>query len=281
MMKENSFRNFVYIVPIILSVWSFSASCWAVESTSCTTSTSPARELSYKLVATYPHDTTSFTQGLTIHNGFLYESTGQLGDSSLRKLDIVSGDVIKQYKIKNNFFAEGVTVANNKLVQLTWKHGQAFVYEMDSLQPVGSFEYKGEGWGLVTKDDKYFISDGSENLKIINHSGKLLGTVSVSDGGLPVKGLNEMEIVGDMIFANVWPTNCIAVINVSNGEVSAWLNLSRLYPHGLKAESATVLNGIAYSNERGTMFFTGKYWPVMYELKITNKNDLHNVYANK
>jgi glutamine cyclotransferase len=272
-----------YFVLIFLSAWSFTASCPAEESPACGNSPSQARKLSYEVIATYPHDKTAFTQGLVSHGGYLYESTGQLGASSLRKIDIETGEVVKLHNVNKNHFAEGVTVADGRLVQLTWKHGRAFIYDIESFLPSGGFEYEGEGWGIVAMGDEYLVSDGSADLKLLNHAGQPLGTIRAYDNGQPVEGLNEMEMVGSLLFANIWPTNCIAVINPSSWELQAWLNLSDLFPEGLERGTSTVLNGIAYSVESETLFVTGKYWPVVYELKITDVNkplQLHAINAH-
>jgi glutamine cyclotransferase len=206
-----------FFLLTFLSAWVVSGGCWADGADTCGTSVSHARQLSYEYIASYPHDTTAFTQGLVMHGGYLYESTGQLGTSTLRKLEIKTGTILKQYYIGKKYFAEGLTVSGDSLVHLTWKYGRAFIYDINSFKPSGNFDYEGEGWGIVAMKDGLLVSDGSATLKVLNRSGQLLRAISVHDDGQPVEGLNEMEIVGDMLFANVWPTNCIAAINPSSG----------------------------------------------------------------
>jgi|GEM_PF-584494 len=229
-----------------------------------------SRQYTYRVVAKFPHDPKAFTQGLVFYKGMLYESTGLLGESSIRKLDVTSGRVLQTYQLKENYFGEGLSVLNNRFVQLTWKSGVGFIYDPASLSPAETFEFSGEGWGSTTIDNQLVISDGSSLLKLFDpHDYRVAKTLRVKEQDNAVEGLNELEYVDGTIFANVWPTDCIARIDTDTGQVSGWLNLAALYPAEKRPQSTAVLNGIAHNTVNGHLFVTGKFWPYIYELEIS------------
>lgn len=232
------------------------------------------KHYSYRVMQRYPHDVNAFTQGLVFYQENLYESTGLSGRSSLRKVDLTSGKILQQRRLENRFFAEGLSVLNNQLIQLTWKSGLAFVYNIEDLKPINKFSYDGEGWGNTVINNQLIISDGSSRLKIMDTENfKIISTINVNENQVPVQGLNEMEIVNGKIFANVWPTDCIAQIEPDSGQITGWINLAGLYPAKDRPHRAAVLNGIAYLKEKDRLFVTGKLWPYLYEIKLV-ENEL-------
>src|SRR5262245_23915026 len=224
----------------------------------------------YEVVHEYPHDAEAFTQGLIVRDGFLYESTGLEGMSSLRKVEIETGRVVKRRDLERQYFAEGLTDWGNQLVQLTYTSKVGFVYDLATFEPRGTFEYMGQGWGLTHDGQRLIMSDG-------NHDGELRfldpvtrreqGRLQVRDRGRPVEDLNELEFVKGQIYANVWHTDRIAVIRPDTGDVTAWIDLAGLRPASVR-NSEAVLNGIAYDAARDRLFVTGKWWPRLYEIRV-------------
>lgn len=222
----------------------------------------------YELLAQYPHDPNAFTEGLVFFQGHLFESTGLLGESSIRKLEIETGKVINNKLLEGYFFAEGLTLFQGKLVQLTWKRNQGFIYKPNNLQLIKTFHYPRDAWGITTIDNQLVISDGTSQLVFFDPENKqITKTIKVQDQGVVIKGLNELEFAGDSIFANVWQTPCIVNINPNSGKVNGWLDLSSLIPIQ-PFDWRTVMNGIAYDAERKIFYITGKHWPYIYKLKI-------------
>ncbi|GBE09417.1 glutamine cyclotransferase [bacterium BMS3Abin11] len=223
----------------------------------------------YKVINTYPHDPTAFTQGLIFKEGYLYESTGKYGYSSLRKVELETGNIIKNKKIDNKIFAEGITNYKQQLIQLSWKTGTAFIYNTDSFDLIKTFNYPGEGWGLTTYNDQLIISDGSSVLRFLDPvTFKETSRLSVSRYGRPVKHLNELEIVKGKIFANVWRADQIVIISPHTGKVTGVVNLAGLLKKYASGARANVLNGIAYDTEGDRLFVTGKYWPKLFEIRL-------------
>jgi len=223
----------------------------------------------FQIIGRYPHDRKAFTQGLVFYQGELYESTGLHGQSSVRRLDVKSGRVLDKRRLDKTLFGEGLTVLDRQLVQLTWKSGQALLYTPSNLRQVGRFTYKGEGWGGTVIDKQLVISDGSSRLKFFNpRTFQLINSLEVTDHGRPVNGLNELEAVQGLIYANVYPGDCIARIDAHSGRVIDWLDLGDLMPLALRTGSSAVTNGIAYNSRTRTLFVTGKFWPWLYQLKL-------------
>jgi len=224
----------------------------------------------YEIIARYPHDREAFTQGLVFYRGELYESTGIRGRSSVRRLDLESGRILNSQQLDKDLFGEGLAVVDRQLVQLTWQSGQAFIYAPDNLQQTGSFTLGGEGWGSTSIDGRLVVSDGSAWLKFISPDDdyRQVASVQVTDRGREVRGLNELEAVDGLIYANVYPGDCIAQIDPQSGRVTGWIDLEGLLPLSERRHSSAVANGIAYNRESGELFVTGKYWPYIYQLEI-------------
>lgn len=223
----------------------------------------------YEVIARYPHDPDVYTQGLVFYQGQLFESTGLEGHSSVRRIDIESGKVLKISHLDNDLFGEGLTVLNQQLVQLTWKSGKAITYMPSSLKQTGYFTYPGEGWGGTVIDAQVVISDGSSWLKFLDvNNYQLVNRVQVTEQGLPVEGLNELETVDNLIYANIYPGDCIAQINPKTGQVLGWIDLRGLMPLSDRPNSSAVANGIAYDKETRAMYVTGKLWPYIFQLRL-------------
>jgi glutamine cyclotransferase len=226
---------------------------------------------SYEIVNTYDHDITSYTQGLEFYNGELYESTGQYGESKLRKLDYKNGTVLKNINLSTAYFGEGLSVLNDKIYQLTWKEGRGLVYDVNSLEQVETFNYgqSKEGWGLCNDGQKFYKSDGSEYLWFLNP------TTLAEEGSLQAytnKGkltnLNELEWVDGKIYANRYQKNGVAIINPENGAIEAVIDFKALKAKVTKHQGLDVLNGMAYNQKTKTLFVTGKRWDKLFEVKI-------------
>lgn len=223
--------------------------------------------LAYEVVKTYPHDPKAFTQGLVFRNGFLYESTGLKGQSSLRKVRLETGEVTDLRAVDKQFFAEGLTDWGGKLLQLTWETNIGFVYDFASFAPLSTFTYSGEGWGLTHDDTQLIMSDGTSALRFLDpNTQREIRRVTVRDGSKAIERLNELEFVKGEVFANVWLTDRIAIIAPSTGKVTAWLDLAKLRAPSRQGED--VLNGIAYDAGGNRLFVTGKLWSRLYEIKI-------------
>lgn len=226
---------------------------------------------SYKVVATFPHDTSSFTQGLVFADGDLYESTGLNGESTLRRVDIKTGKTLQRIDIPKQYFAEGLALVGDELLQLTWQHKLGFVYDRKTFKQKRTFTYNSEGWGIAYDGrSRLVMSDGSDRLTFLDP--KTLGTqktLRVQDAGRPVMNLNELEWVENEIWANVWQTDRIARINPNTGDVNAWIDLSSLFPRAQRMPPADELNGIAYDKATRRIFITGKKWPRLYQITVS------------
>lgn len=224
--------------------------------------------------ARYPHDPHAFTQGLVFYRGELYESTGLRGSSSVRRLDLKSGRVLKTQHLDKALFGEGLTVIDHQLVQLTWVTGSALFYSPVDLEPAGSFTFNGEGWGSTAVNNRLVISDGTARLRFFDTQNyQQVGSLEVKDGGIPVEGLNELESVEGLIYANVYPSDCIAQIDARTGKVLGWLELTELMPRTKRPDRSAVANGIAYNPETRKLFVTGKLWPYIYQIKLVQPDN--------
>lgn len=231
----------------------------------------PAPVVSVEQVRSFPHDSTAFTQGLLWLGGRLYESTGRYGQSSLRIVEVETGNVLQRVTLGPQYFAEGVAAVGDRLYQLTWREGVAFLYEAGTLRQVGQVAYQGEGWGLTSDGRRLIVSDGSSYLTFVDpDSFQVDTTLRVTDGGQPVDQLNELDWVKGEIWANVWHTNRIARIDPATGRVKGWLDLSALIPPVRDPEA--VLNGIAYDEQADRLLVTGKLWPRLYEIRVPSLN---------
>ena len=225
----------------------------------------------YTVVKTYPHDTSAFTQGLVYDNGVLFESTGGFGDSSLRKVNLEDGCILQQYNLPN-YFCEGLTLINNTLVQLTWQNQIGFIYNKETFTLLGNFSYKTEGWGLTFDGNKLIMSDGSSKLIFIDpQTYQKTGEINVLEGNTPITNINELEYINGNIYANIWLTQKIAIINPQTGQIKGWIDLSGINQHPT-TNPDSVLNGIAYDQQTNRLFVTGKNWPNLYHIEITPIN---------
>jgi glutaminyl-peptide cyclotransferase len=234
----------------------------------------PVPTYGYTIVHTYPHDKAAFTQGLIYKDGVLYESTGQYGQSSLRKVELTTGKVLQTTPVDKQYFAEGLTEWQGNLLQLTWTNGVGFVYDRNTFGFKQTFRYYGEGWGLTHDDKRLILSDGQPAgaLRFLDPvTFAETGRVIVRDQGAPVAMLNELEYVNGEIFANVWQTDRIARINPTTGDVVGWIDLAGLIKPSERVDGSAVLNGIAYDAATKRLFVTGKLWPKLFEIQLVPK----------
>jgi glutamine cyclotransferase len=223
----------------------------------------------YRVVNVYPHDPEAYTQGLIYRNGFLFESTGLNGRSTVRKVELETGAVVQQHRVDQAHFAEGLTEWNGQIIQLTWRSNIAFVYDLVSLTPRQTFNFSGEGWGPTHDQQTFILSDGTEYLRFpARNTFRETRRVVVTDGGVPVNELNELEYVRGEIYANVWHTDRIARIAPESGRVTRWIDLRGLMSTVYQLDSEAVLNGIAYDDATGRLFVTGKLWPKLFEIEV-------------
>ena len=221
------------------------------------------------VVNSYPHDTSAFTQGLIFHEGSLYESTGQYGKSTLRKVNLYKGNVEQIHKLPDHYFGEGITLLNGKIYQLTWRSGTGLIYELDSFKKIGTFRYPFEGWGITNNGMELIISNGSQYIYFYDpDTFKQVRRIKVTDKGEQVSQINELEYIDGKIFANIWRSNKIISIDPENGKVLNWYDLSLLRNHLNGNKRIDVLNGIAYDEQTGKIYVTGKLWPKLFEIKL-------------
>lgn len=227
-----------------------------------------APDVTYRVVKSYPHDPAAFTQGLIYREGFLFESTGLNGQSTLRKVTLDTGEVVQQHRLDAAYFAEGLAEWNGQLVQLTWRSNVAFVYDLASLSLRRTLTFGGEGWGLTRDRDGFILSDGTDQLRFLDpESFREVRRLRVTDGGVPIRDLNELEYVRGEVYANVWHTDRIARISPQTGRVVGWIDLRGLMAAGYRLGPEAVLNGIAYDAAGDRLFVTGKLWPRLFEIE--------------
>lgn len=225
----------------------------------------------YKVVKTYPHDRTAFTQGLIFQDGFLYEGTGLRGRSVLRKVELETGNVLQEHRLADWFFGEGVTLWKDKLIQLTWQSYTGFVYDRDSFDLLGEFAYRTEGWGLTHDGIHLIMSDGTANLYFLDpETFEQVRRVTVRDRDTPRDYVNELEYIRGQVYANIWHQDRIAMISPETGRIIGWIELNGLLTPEERAR-ANVLNGIAYDAQADRLFVTGKFWPKLFEIKLIPK----------
>ena len=226
--------------------------------------------IAFELVRVFPHDVTAFTQGLVIHNGKLYESTGQLGTSWIAEVDIATGKQQKKINLDKKYFGEGITILNNKIYQLTWQTHEGFVYDARTYEKLKNFEYPYEGWGITHNNQKLIVSDGTSKIHFLDTvTLKEESAITVKENGLEIDQLNELEYIDGFIYANLWQTPFIVKINPTNGEVVGRLDLSSLAIEVSKFNgNFDVLNGIAYEKKSKVLLVTGKLWPVLFAIKL-------------
>jgi glutamine cyclotransferase len=226
----------------------------------------------FQVVNTWPHDRTAFTQGLVFHDGTLYEGTGLNGSSSLRKVDLVTGQVLKSISVPEQYFGEGIALFQGRVFQLTWQSQKAFVYDPGSFDKLSEFSYTGEGWGLTNDDRSLIMSDGTNQIRFIDpDTFQVQRTIAVTRGDRPVKNLNELEFVRGEIYSNVWQTDKIVRIDPQTGKLLGVIDLTGLLHPEDRDSSTDVLNGIAYDDKNDRLFVTGKLWPKLFEIRLVKK----------
>lgn len=231
----------------------------------------------YQIVARYPHNIASFTQGLEFHDGYLYEGTGRNGRSTLSKINLEDGQVLQSKRLASRYFGEGITIVGERIYQLTWQSNIVFVYDLASFETIASHYHPTEGWGLTFDGIQLILSDGSANLQFIDPvSFQVLRTVEVTLDGRPIRNLNELEYINGEVWANVWMTNEIVRIDPENGTINSVVNLNGLIDETRTGGSEGVLNGIAWipntapdaSAGSGRLLVTGKLWADLFEIEI-------------
>ena len=224
---------------------------------------------SYRVVNKYPHDKTAFTQGLFFEDGDLYESTGQHGASTLRRVALETGETLKSVALSDDFFGEGSVGWSGKIVVLTWRSGGGFVFDRNTFEKTRDFTYDGEGWGLTHDGERLIMSDGTPELRFLDpETLEETGRLSVTFRGKPLRHINELEWVNGEIFANVWHSNAIVRIDPATGVVTGVIDLRGLLADEEIAAGVDVLNGVAYDAENDRLFVTGKNWPALFEIEI-------------
>jgi glutamine cyclotransferase len=227
----------------------------------------------FEVVQSYPHDAKAFTQGLVWHDNRLFESTGQVGQSNIREVELSSGRVIRQQDLEAPHFGEGIVLLGDKLFQITWTSGKAFVYDWKSFTRTGQFTYDGEGWGLTTDGTAIIMSNGTSSIVWRDPATfAVQKTITVTDHGTPVSQLNELEWVKGEIWANLWQSEQIARIDPATGNVTGWIDLKGILPAMDRTGSEDVMNGIAYDAARDRLFVTGKLWSKLYEITLKQRS---------
>ena len=236
------------------------------------TDAAPSNDLqfyTYKVMATFPHSRTSYTQGLQIVDGELWEGTGEYGSSRILRVDLASGKALQSRANSANEFGEGITVLGNKIYQLTWTNGKLHVYDRKTLKLLATHTYKGEGWGLTTDGEKFYMSDGTSTIRILDPATlKQVGSIKVTLQGQTLNLLNELEWINGKIWANVYTTDQIVIINPQSGVVEGIVDLRGILPTREYDNRTDVLNGIAYDKATKRIFVTGKNWSKLFEIKI-------------
>jgi glutamine cyclotransferase len=225
----------------------------------------------YNVVNTYPHDRTAFTQGLVFEDGVLYEGTGQYGHSTLRRVELETGDILQIRELSDQFFGEGIAIYGDEIIQLTWQSNVGFVYDKNSFELLQQFNYATEGWGITHDRTRLIMSDGTSILRFLEpQSFEEIGQLEVFDNDTPITGLNELEYVQGEIYANVWQEEWVVRIAPQTGRVAGWVDLRGLLTTEDRSEPVDVLNGIAYDAEAGRLFVTGKWWPKLFEIELVS-----------
>ncbi len=234
-----------------------------------------------KIHHAFPHDPNAFTQGLFYADGFLYESTGLKGESSLRKVDLKTGKVIRKINLAENYFGEGITLCNHKIILLTWQNKKGFVYDQDTFELISEFSYPTEGWGITSDGEYLIMSDGTETLYFLNPDDySLVKKIKVSAAGQTIKKLNELEYVNGKIYANIWEENKIAVID-PDGTVVGWIDLEGLISEKECSQKIGVPNGIAYNTAEEKLYVTGKHWCKLFELEGIPSDTTNGIPSKK
>ncbi len=223
----------------------------------------------YNVINTYPHDRTAFTQGLVFEDDVLYEGTGQYEHSTLRRVELETGDILQIRELADEFFGEGITIYGDEVIQITWRNNVGFVYNKSSFELIQQFSYPTEGWGITHDGTRLIMSDGTSTLRFLDpQTFEEIGQVQVFDNDTPIARLNELEYIQGEIYANVWQEDWIVRIAPETGRVVGWVDLRGLLTEEDRDEPVDVLNGIAYDAETGHLFVTGKWWPKLFEIEL-------------
>ena len=260
-------KQFFVLGALSITLLGMGCSLGETQILSQTSSDLAVESCGYQIVNTYPHDDNAFTQGLVYHDGDFYEGTGLRGRSSLRRVDLETGQVLQRISLDNKYFGEGITLYEDQLIQLTWQAKTGFVYDRESFAQLKEFNYSTEGWGLTHDGQNLIMSDGSNILFFLDpETFEQVKRIEVSDRNEPVDKLNELEYINGEIYANVWLSDRIARISPQTGQVLGWIDLSGLRDSNLASNTDAVLNGIAYDAEEDRLFVTGKLWPNLFEI---------------
>ena len=223
----------------------------------------------FSTVNVYPHDRDAFTQGLAFVSGTLFESTGRYAKSSLRRVDLISGRVLQVHALPDEYFGEGITVLRDTIIQLTWRSKKGFVYDKNSFEVLREFTYETEGWGITHDGKRLVMSDGSSTLYFLDvDTFEVIDHIRVHDNDRLISNLNELEFIDGQIYANIWRTENIAIIDPQDGRVTGWIDLSGILPPQSDGKPLDVLNGIAYDAANGHLLVTGKLWPQLFEIEL-------------
>ena len=229
---------------------------------------------SYQIIARYPHDTSAFTQGLVFYKDNLFESTGLLDKSGVRKVNFNSGKVLLKTQLPDIYFGEGLVLLNNQLIQMSWKSGKVFFFQPETLKLIKRQRIEKNVWGSTVINGNLLLSDGSSNLFFIDSENLSINkTLKITINNKELSGLNELEYVKGYVYANVWPTSCVVKIDPVSGNVVDWFDLSKLYPTDYQLSDSAVLNGIAYHKQKNHFFVTGKFWLYLYEINLQFNDD--------
>ncbi|MEO9964396.1 MAG: glutaminyl-peptide cyclotransferase [Reichenbachiella sp.] len=232
-------------------------------------------QYTYRTVNTFVHDPDAFTEGLIYKSGQLYESTGEKGFSTLRRVDLRSGKVQKSIDLTSQYFGEGIAIVDDKIFMLSWKERTGFIFDKQTLEAKGQFSYATEGWGLTAHGDTLIMSNGTHVLQFLDASGfNVIRQLEVYDKNGPVDALNELEFINGDIFAVRWQTENIYIIDASTGKVKGIVDLSGIFDYSLYNRRIDVLNGIAYNSKTETYYVTGKWWPKLFEIELIRKNNI-------
>jgi glutamine cyclotransferase len=262
------FQNVKITVLIIISA----ASCLLfskVEASTDSLKSCNIRRFTARIVNTYPHARRDFTQGLVYESGIIYESTGLYGHSAVKYYGLDKPAKLVQKPLSARYFGEGLTIAGDYLVQLTYKSGRGFVYRKDTLKKVNEFQYSGEGWGLAYDGVAFILSDGSDVLRVLDERRfNVLRRIKINRCGRPIDRINELEYINGVLYANIWQDSSIVMIDPENGEVVGEIDLKRIVARYKGDSSIGALNGIAWDNETNRLFITGKNWPHLYQIEL-------------
>ena len=267
-MKKARLNHLMLLALLAVLLYAAPISAEQAGTDSINTSTIPI--FGYRIINTYPHDPSAFTQGLVYDDGVFYEGTGLYGQSTLRRVDLKTGQVLQQTNLSSEFFGEGIAIWKDRLIQLTWRSDLGFVYGKENLTRIGNFSYQTEGWGITSDGKRLIMSDGTDTLRFLDPvTFSKVGELKVTAKGMPVKGLNELEYIKGEIYANMWPSNWILIISPDTGLVVGSINLKGILKESdIEGHKVDVLNGIAYDASGDRLFVTGKWWPKLFEIKL-------------